>query len=343
MQTTISFECMLFFRFSYLNGNDKRMFCYLFLLLYGIVIDAMHFNGGSIRWTPVDPSNNSSSVTITIVQSYWWTYPTMKCATNVPISTPAYIAGNLPLTCIANCSTDGGYSTNPVNILTDCSSASSALGMMTSERSVNIALTSGAQFYLAYQSNAWRSLNNPPISPGAWSIVSYIDLQMRPDGFINTPPDARVVSPQFVIVNRTAQIQIIAFDVNTGDDLRCRWSQSSYNSQVNECGGVCYPSNMPSGTTLSNCTVFFQGSIVGIWYAAAVQVRNDAIALKIPYRSTIAGSMSKKILILESCRILTCPTLSSMPVTDVRNLLRTYCYFYVTHFICFYTSCSHLS
>jgi hypothetical protein len=285
------------------------MFCYLFLL-YVIVIDALHFNGGTIRWIPVDPFDNSSSVTIAIVQSYWWTYPRVICATNVPISTPAYSSGNLNLACIANCSTDGGYSTNPVDILTNCTSASSALGMMTSEASVNIALTSGAYFYLAYRSSSWRSLNSPATPGGAWSIASLINLQMRPDGFINTPPVGRVASPQYVVVNRTIQIQITVSDVNTGDDIRCRWSQNPNNLQVNECGGVCYPASMPTGTTLSNCTLFFQGSIVGVWYAAAVQVSNDASALKIASRLTIAGSMSMSMMIELKCFYTSCSYLS---------------------------------
>jgi hypothetical protein len=244
----------------------------LLLLLYIIVIDAAHFNGGTIRWTLANPFVNSSPVSINIAQSYWWTYPTVVCSNNVPITTPTYSSGNLNLTCVANCSTNGGYYNNPVNILTDCASASSALGMMTSVRSVNIALALDAYFYLAYQGSAWRSLNSPPTS-GAWSIVSLINLQLRPDGFINTPPVGRVVSPQYVIVNTTTQIPIVTSDVNTGDDLRCRWSQS--NSQLDECGSVCYPSSMPSGTILSNCTLTFTGLTVGIWYAAAIQVSRD--------------------------------------------------------------------
>jgi hypothetical protein len=47
---------------------------------------------------------------------------------------------------------------------------------------------------------------------------------MRPDGFINTPPVASVVSPQYAIVNTTTEIEILVSDVNIGDDVRCRWS-----------------------------------------------------------------------------------------------------------------------
>ncbi len=202
--------------------KNNTMIHYLFLLFSAIAIDALHFNGGTIRWVPTDPYDNSSSITITIMQSYWWTYPAIKCANNVPISSTGRQNSNL--SCVVDCSTDGGYSTHPIDILTDCISVSTSLGILTSQRSVNTTLTSGAHFYLAFVGSAWRALNDPPQSGLEWSILTFIDLRMRPDGFINTPPVASVVSPQYVIVNRTTQIQIAVSDVNAGDDVRCRWS-----------------------------------------------------------------------------------------------------------------------
>jgi hypothetical protein len=96
--------------------------------------------------------------------------------------------------------------------------------MMGSQRSKNITLAAEAHFYLAYVGSAWRALNYPTQSNLEWSIVSFIDLRMRPDGFINTPPVASIVSPQYVTVNKTAQIVIPVSDVNADDDVRCRWS-----------------------------------------------------------------------------------------------------------------------
>ena len=200
------------------------MIRFLLLALYVIVIDSMHFNGGTIRWVPTNPYDNSSSIMISIVQSYSWTYPTITCANNVPISTSGRSGANANLTCVVDCSTDGGYATKPVNIVTDCISASLSTRMMRSERSVNITLSAGAHFYLAYVGNAWVALNSPSVSGLQWSIVASIDLRMRPDGFINTPPTASVISPQYAIVNRTTQIYIRTSDVNVGDDVRCRWS-----------------------------------------------------------------------------------------------------------------------
>jgi hypothetical protein len=284
---------------------------------------------------------------------------------------------NASLICVVDCSTDGGYSNNPVSILTNCTSSSSALGSMTSESSKNVTLSSGAHFYLAYVGSAWRALNNPAQIGLEWSIVSLVDLRMRSDGFINTPPVASVVSPQYVVVNRKTEIQIHVSDANAGDDVRCRWAKytpgyrrrkrssdekhlshdyaaqihkkliedeeisysrkkrgaggpctnctstcmlncpcscavclvatctgvrcmtnpscsvatttvatttvetpgtlaptSSYPNRqaIDECGGICFPSSMPNGTILSNCTLFFQGLVPNTWYGVAIQV-----------------------------------------------------------------------
>ena len=208
---------------------------YLFLFLCYTIIDAAHFNGGTITWKPVNPYDNSSSVKITIIQSYWWTYPTITCANNVPISTSGRANQGSNLTCMADCATDGGYSSAPVPTLTDCISASSSLGMMTSQRSQNITLAANAHFYLSYRGSAWVALGDNGTTGLYWSITTSIDLRKRPDGLINTPPVANIVSPQYVVVNRTTQIRIPVSDANVGDDVRCRWAtyRSGYRRRRN--------------------------------------------------------------------------------------------------------------
>jgi hypothetical protein len=39
----------------------------------------------------------------------------------------------------------------------------------------------------------------------------------------------------------------------------------------------CYPSSMPSGTTLSGCTISFLGLVPGVWYGAALQVNRSIL------------------------------------------------------------------
>ena len=237
----------------------------LVLLLSSIFVDAAHFNGGTITWAPIDINSNSSPVAITITQTYSWSYPLITCTTNVPVTSGRL---NVNLTCIANCSTDGGYSSAPIDILTDCISYSSTLGMMTSERTTNITLNIGAYFYIAYKDSAWRSLYNTTSSLD-WSVSTLIDLRVRDDGIVNTPPVANVLSPQYVIVNTTNLIDIPVTDVNVGDDVRCRWA---VNGTIDECSGICYPGALPNDTILSNCTVSFTSLVPGVWYSIALQV-----------------------------------------------------------------------
>ena len=363
------------------------------LLMFLSCFDARHFNGGSITWAPVNPNTTQSPVVITITQTYSWTMPNVLCANNVPISTNGRGDQNDNLTCIVDCSTDGGYSTRPVDILTDCISSSPSLNMMTSQRSRNVTLAANASFSVAFQGGDWRSIGSPAVSGLDWSIAASIDLRRRPDGLINTPPVASVASPQYVMPNKTVQIRIPVSDANDGDDVRCRWSkyQSGYRRRrqeeeeeqqqqqqqsieeykekesileswlpsifyhyrekrsshtrncdssncqsacsvrcrcnctvcqntactssgnirceqsngcptlgpasttletpapkrstssfpvrqaIDECAGICYPNTVPSGTTLSNCTLTFTGLIPDTWYAVAVQVSVNTI------------------------------------------------------------------
>ena len=350
---------------------------FLFLFLYFAVTQGSHFNGGTIRWQPTNPSSNATSVPITITQSYAWTALAISCATNIPITTFNRSNQNANLTCMADCSTDGNYSLKPVNILTDCQTNTPSMNLVISQRSVNINLTAGAHFYLAHIGTPWLPLNNPLQTGLQWSMVTFIDLRLRPDGFINTPPVASVVSPQYAIVSKTIQITIPVFDVNGGDTVRCRWSvytpgyrrrrrfdtydkdqtqvnenyawQTSKKSSehkeqilirnrrarckgscattcdkgcscgctpcrgttctgktcatnggcpkitttvetpgtiktttsfpnrqaIDECGGICYPGSLPSGTTLSGCTISFTGLIPDTWYGVAIQVNQS--------------------------------------------------------------------
>jgi len=184
-----------------------------------------HFNGGIIRWEPVDPNTNSPTVVITITQRYSWVSSSVNCTTNVPITSASYPNANL--TCVGDCSNDGGYSNNPIDILTDCETVSSSLNIMTSQRSVNITLSTGALFKIAYQGNDWRPLENTKGGSSNWSLTTLIDLRRRPDGSLNIPPESRIISPQIVILNQRKTIKIPFQDINKGDDVRCRWAEKT--------------------------------------------------------------------------------------------------------------------
>lgn len=259
----------------------------------------MHFNGGTIDWKPMDADSNETMVPIAITQSYSWTYPNTSCAHDVPITTPGRSNQNALLTCVADCGTNGGYSTNPVDILTDCQTSSLSLGLMTSQRTVYRNISANAHFTVSFTGRAWIDLNYPAQKNLPWSLAATIDLRRRPDGIINTPPVASVISPQYAIVNQETQIIIPVSDANSGDEVRCRWAvytapltrrkrskvARSADEPIDECGGICYPGSMPAGTTLSssNCTISFKGTVANTWYAVAIQVNRSQHVEKCQY------------------------------------------------------------
>jgi hypothetical protein len=40
------------------------------ILIFPVAIKSSHFNDGTITWSPIDPYTNSSTVVITIIQTY---------------------------------------------------------------------------------------------------------------------------------------------------------------------------------------------------------------------------------------------------------------------------------
>ena len=211
----------------FIDSQKEMIRSFLLLFFFCSASKSMHFNGGTINWQPMDPDSNGTVVPISITQSYSWTYPATNCTRDVPITTTGRERQNANLTCVADCSTDGGYSARLVDILTDCQASSSSLGLMTSQRTVYRNLTADAHFSVVYTGAAWIDLNNPPKKDLPWSLVASIDLRRRSDGLINTPPVASVVSPQYAIVNEVTQITVPVSDANSGDDIRCRWAVST--------------------------------------------------------------------------------------------------------------------
>lgn len=250
----------------------RRMISLLFVLFpCNLMVETRHFNGGIINWRPIYFYANLNKVSINITQSYSWNASEVRCDIDVPITTRTRNTQVTNLTCLTHCSTDGGYSLRPINTLTDCQTINTLMNVMTSQRSININLTAGAHFTISYSAGDWIPLNYPPSSGLRWSMTCLINLGQRPDSLINTPPTVGVVSPQYAIANCTTEIIIPIFDINIGDDIRCRWAIRD--QSVNECGGICYPDSVPNGTVLSGCSILFRGgNVANIWYAIALQV-----------------------------------------------------------------------
>jgi hypothetical protein len=96
---------------------------------------------------------------------------------------------------------------------------------------------------------------------------------LHPDGTVNSPPVAVIISPIYIPVGIQQTIFIPTIDANN-DHVQCRFA-----NDANECADVCPPASLPNGTIiLSNCTLFITSANVGDWYAVAIMVRKTIIS-----------------------------------------------------------------
>ncbi|CAF1251607.1 unnamed protein product [Didymodactylos carnosus] len=263
--------------------------------LYISFICATHFDGGTITWAPVNRTATGSTIQIILTQTYTWTYPTINCTTvGALINLQGKSKGNL--TCTWNCGTASAGYIEPL-IAGYCTSLSDTTLMLThSERSTLLNLTANDYFSVSfgapingngnYRSFADVGTGN---SSGQWNITCVIDLRLRPDGFINTPPIA-TVSPPVFISNIGAQYIYVGISDVDNDNVRCRWSTGS-----TECADVCYPAAIPASTILfENCTLVITNQTANDWYCAAIQL--PRIKSLIPSTNIIHASKSAEIL-----------------------------------------------
>ncbi|CAF3215944.1 unnamed protein product [Rotaria sp. Silwood2] len=232
----------------------------LFLaLLYNsiIIVYGSHFLGGTITWHPLNESGTGSPVAIVITQTYSWTYSLIPCTTAqiaaaqlIPVGGYTYL-NTQTLDCISNCNPGAtGYA--PPLVRPECTDISAPVGTTVGQRSDIVYLPAGDDFSAAFQQSAWRPLAT--VASAAWSISTHISVKPRSDnGLYNNAPVATVMSPIQIPVNQPTVITVPVADAD-GDPTRCRWSTSS--NGIDECGGVCPPSSLPSGAIIyPNCTI----------------------------------------------------------------------------------------
>ena len=245
----------------------------LLVLLIGVTtIHGSHFQGGSISYKVV--GTNGSNLVVRITQSYTYVYSKIYCNStyianqwNLNFNSPTlYTDATAKLNCIANCTTMGGYSAIPV--ASKCTDYSVGMNITVGQRTDDVAIANGSYFTVANQGSAFRSLDLQSTSGSAnWSIAALIDLRMRADGTYNTPPKATMISPVYIPVGIQQTITIPTIDEDN-DNVRCRFA-----SGTTECGSVCPPSSLPTGTSISSdCKLTITGAAAGDWYAVAIQV-----------------------------------------------------------------------
>ncbi|CAF1123403.1 unnamed protein product [Didymodactylos carnosus] len=212
--------------------------------------------------------------------TYCWAYGTVATCTAAQISSGTslinlngYPGSGDKLDCVSGTCPSNWNSQKP-SIVPYCTDVSADLKTIVGQRSDTVSLAIGSKFTVAFQDSAWRNLDGPgsgAVNSGAdWSVSTYIDLTIRSDtGTCNSPPVSTMMSPINIVKGVRTVIQIPITDPD-GDPMKCRWPSGTV-----ECGQVCPPASLPSGTQLfPNCTFIITGLNNGDWYAATVEVED---------------------------------------------------------------------
>lgn len=224
---------------------------------------ASHFLGGTITWKT--NAFNSTHVSITVAQTYSWTYVVGRCD-GTSIATNAAVAGSGGSFLVCSPACPVGFTT--ISTLVYCTDVSSLNGIAVGQSLITTSIAIGSDFLASYTGSAWGTLTS---GGPTWSISTNIDVNLRGDtGQPNNAPVATIMSPINVNPSRVQMIKIPTQDVD-GDDVRCRWAGST--GITSECGSICPPTALPPSITLyQNCTVQVVGPPSGQTYAIAVIV-----------------------------------------------------------------------
>lgn len=323
---------------------------YIIIIHGSLLIESSHFYGGTVTWKPMNNTAGGSTVAVMITQSYQWrlSFNGAGCNQSTIVNqSPLIPNASDKLSCTNSSSTCGGYTAISINEY--CTDFSQLVDSSSGQISTVENIAAGSNFCIAYSGSAWITLystncgwsgrkkrwygwGNQSTTTGGgcyssnagWSIGTCIDLTVRSDGFINTPPVATIISRMYFIfhffklslfdslaikvpVNSLTNIQIPVIDADN-DYLRCRWAEST--SNLDECGDVCQTA---PGSTLDgdNCILTFNstGKNVGDYFAVTLMVEDF-------YNSTTETAYSRVpiqflICIVNSTACTSKPTISS--------------------------------
>lgn len=232
-----------------------------------ILVDATHFLGGTITWSPSNASSTESLVKVIITQTYSWTWQVANCTASDIVNGARVPIGNYNgMTNILNCTGSCPSSYIAPAIWPYCTDVSPVQGSTVGRRSDIVNIPPNSDFFVAFTSNAWRPLATA--SAATWSIATRLNLKPRADnGLYNSAPVATMMSPINIYSGFTQVIQVPIGDAD-GDVIRCRWAVQSY-----ECGDVCPPNSLPNNTMLyPNCTLVITGTRPQDWFAITIMV-----------------------------------------------------------------------
>jgi hypothetical protein len=243
-----------------------KIFIYFIYFVYKI--ESSHFRGGTISWTPVDPSVTFpvASVQVQVTTRFFWNiaYGWSGCGTSCCNSAAAVAAG----TTYGDGAGLISQSITPswsLSTLAECYDFSTANSWSAQKRTQTQSMITSTKFTAMWTSNAWIAGVNNINNTGTWYMVVMFDLSQRADtGKINTSPVTSMVP--YVIIsancanNRSVSIPVTDAD---GDIVRCR---CNYN--------LCISNAVMD---IDNCVLYFNPNVVG-YYAIEVQIEDFSTA-----------------------------------------------------------------
>ncbi len=174
---------------------------YIFNILNLSFVQSSHFLGGTISWKSMNNTDISSIIPIMFTQSYQWGASATVCNQSGIYNLPNMPSQNDSFKCVSNSSLCGGFLSLETNGY--CIDSSYSLNSRSTQISNVENITANSIFCVAFQNIYWRLIRSLSCNfscdsnTSRWSIGSCINLTIRPEGFINTPPVATVISRKY--------------------------------------------------------------------------------------------------------------------------------------------------
>ncbi len=136
----------------------------------------------------------------------------------------------MKLHCIVvyGCTNSGNYC-NCITTDVICTDYSVTQDLSSGQKVTFVSITQNAQFYLSYQDSNWLPLATA--ASASWSITSYVNLVVRTNNLLNTPPVVTVLPVIYLPVSVQSVINLLVIDIDN-DYIQCRWARLS---PVDEC------------------------------------------------------------------------------------------------------------
>jgi hypothetical protein len=187
------------FQFRSIEKEMLNIIVFILIIISHLsLVQSKHFLGGTVSWKPMNNTNINSVLPVMFTQSYQWTASQTGCNQSHIYNLASVPVYNDTFSCVSNASLCGGFF--PLDPKGYCVDTSIALDSRSTQISNVENITANSTFCVAFQSLYWRTIRSPSCNfscystTAQWSIGSCVNLTMRSEGFINTPPVATVIS-----------------------------------------------------------------------------------------------------------------------------------------------------